>query len=334
MLNKVYFTCVLAGLNFLVAGAGADNLHGDLIDLGPHRAVWVEHRPASPGRPTLLLLNGLNDGTGSWVKFTRAIVKIDPGLGIVRYNPRGVPLSDQVADLRDLKSALHLTGPVFAVGLSYGGALAIEYLARYPDELEAVIAFSPYLAVLPGSEKLVEHFKSTWRTLVPRWIISDDALESGIFRGVLVGCCFASEPLSLNGLTELCEIARRADGVRRWSLLERAKDLPPGKLHLSFSREDPVVTLAQVEPILAALPKGAASSVTVWNNSYHRLVEQRPRLSAAYVYRVMSRHPALGAGRRFVIEPREERAVSGDFTVFLNRESLCADALTKYSAGG
>jgi len=128
------------------------------------------HRPAAPGRVTLLLLHGRGGSEGDLVPLADAV---DPGLGVLAprgpdaqtpagyawflHHAIGVPVEEsldarlaEVGDWLAAAVAAHGTGPVVAVGFSNGGMMAGALLAARPDLVASA-------ALLSGAYPLPEH---------------------------------------------------------------------------------------------------------------------------------------------------------------------------------
>lgn len=141
------------------------------VEIRPGRQLHVEHYPAQNGRPTLFVANGLTFSTTDYRNLTRALKDLDPDLGIVLWDMVGmgetllldppvrqrIPVEGQVADLRDLKKALRLTGQASLAGLSYGGAVALKYSTLHPEDFSHFIAIAPMLERLSDQDMWIRH---------------------------------------------------------------------------------------------------------------------------------------------------------------------------------
>lgn len=120
------------------------------------------HRPAEPGRPTLLLLHGRGGAEGDLVPLADAIA---PGLGVLAprgpdaqqpagfawflHRAIGVPVPESLdARLAQVgawvadAAARYGTGPLVAVGFSNGGMMAGALLAARPDLVSSAALLS------------------------------------------------------------------------------------------------------------------------------------------------------------------------------------------------
>lgn len=137
-----------------------------MVEVRPGHRLYVQHRPAAPGRPTLFMANGLTFSTKDYDGFADAMKQLDPGVGLVLWDMVGmgktllakapanyrIPIEEQVEDLHALKSALGIHGQVALAGLSYGGALTLKHALTYPDDFDAYIPIAPMLERLPSQD--------------------------------------------------------------------------------------------------------------------------------------------------------------------------------------
>lgn len=128
------------------------------------------HRPAAPGRPTLLLLHGRGGAEGDLVPLADAL---DPGLGVLaprgpetqhpggfawfQHLAVGVPVPESldaclasVGDWIAAAAERYATGPLIAVGFSNGGMMAGALLAARPELVSSA-------ALLSGAYPLPPH---------------------------------------------------------------------------------------------------------------------------------------------------------------------------------
>lgn len=102
----------------------------------------------------VVLIPEVGMGLEDWDEVLPGIV---PGRRVLRYDPRGAGLSekihgtlnyrDHVEDLHALLLQLGVTEPVTLVGAAMGGAVALQYAARYPQQVRALVALSPATGV-------------------------------------------------------------------------------------------------------------------------------------------------------------------------------------------
>ncbi len=83
----------------------------------------------------------------------------DPRYSFLRYDPRGVGLSEKIRfpasmdeyvdDLHALLAAQQVTSPVVLIGGAFGGSIALQFAARYPEQVAAVAVTSPSAMLEP-----------------------------------------------------------------------------------------------------------------------------------------------------------------------------------------
>jgi pimeloyl-ACP methyl ester carboxylesterase len=112
-------------------------------------ALEVAYRRAGAGSPLLILPGATDDGRW-WERQLRdlsarntVIVWDAPGCGASSDPPTDWTLADFADCAAALIEALDV-GPVHLLGLSFGGALAIEVVHRYPEKIDSLILVSAY----------------------------------------------------------------------------------------------------------------------------------------------------------------------------------------------
>jgi pimeloyl-ACP methyl ester carboxylesterase len=123
--------------------ATAESLPGQLIDVGDHRLYLS---CTGSGEPTVILEPGLGATSAAWrwiaptvAAHTRVCVYDRAGRG--RSEPSPEPQDgDQIAtDLHSLLDRAGVTGPLVMVGHSLGGLYALDYTARYPQQVAGMV---------------------------------------------------------------------------------------------------------------------------------------------------------------------------------------------------
>ena len=125
------------------------------VDVGPPRATLAVDvvEPKRPPRATIFVLHGIRDRKENlrhWAEHLseagyRAVLVDSRGHG----NSTGDWLTYGVQESRDLSQlvdALHIDGPVGVMGVSYGGATAVEWTAREP-RVRAAVAVAPFASL-------------------------------------------------------------------------------------------------------------------------------------------------------------------------------------------
>jgi pimeloyl-ACP methyl ester carboxylesterase len=121
------------------------------------------------GSPTVVLFNGLGERTPSWAWVQRPLAATTrvcafdrAGEGWSGPAPGRQDGRRLAADLHGLLAAARIPGPYVLAGHSVGGAYALVYAARYPEQvagLALIDSSTPYQFDLPGYPR----FYSAWR---------------------------------------------------------------------------------------------------------------------------------------------------------------------------
>ncbi len=113
----------------------------------------VHHQIGGPADgPRVVLVHGFSTPLFTWDAVFAGLTSA--GFRTMRYDHYGRGLSDRPTDvdydldlyddqLRELIAAAGWTEPVHVIGLSMGGAIAIEYAARRPDRVASLGLFDP-----------------------------------------------------------------------------------------------------------------------------------------------------------------------------------------------
>ncbi len=151
---RLFLTPVLVVLVATAAGGVAQAVHdhqvwrahaapGTTYDVGGHR-LHLDCR--GEGGPTVVLLNGLGEFSGSWA---RVVEEVAGTTRVCAYDRAGQGWSDDVdrpqdglaavADLHALLAAAGEPGPYVLAGHSTGGLYALTYAHEYPDTVAGVV---------------------------------------------------------------------------------------------------------------------------------------------------------------------------------------------------
>jgi pimeloyl-ACP methyl ester carboxylesterase len=148
------------------------------------------------GAPTVLLFNGLGERTPSWAwvqrplaSTTRVCVFDRAGQGWSGAAPGRQDGHELASDLHGLLTAARIPGPYVLAGHSTGGTYALNYAARYPQQVAGVALIdsaTPYQFDLPDYPS----FYSTFRRVMA---LFPSLARAGIARPTL-GTGFATLP--------------------------------------------------------------------------------------------------------------------------------------------
>ncbi|MBX3022697.1 MAG: alpha/beta hydrolase [Bdellovibrionales bacterium] len=339
---------------FLSLGAEArpTPIQNGLLEVRPGHTLYVNYRPATNGKPTLFLLNGLTYSTSDWKAFAGALSEIDPDIGLVLYDMEGmgqtltsrptpftdIPLENQVEDLRALVNRLHIEGPISALGLSYGGAVGLKFASRYPRVFDQMIAMAPFLERLPEQDEMIKRAVISHRLFAPFDPRSNDELYDYYLR-VMVAAYPFTEPVILKHPWRLEGVYRMVKGAKNWLATNVADKLPVGRVHIVGSAADEFVKLNRLENFLRHVPANTLASVMIIEDSFrrpllptqkfHKIPELHPQLAAAWVLQVLERNPDLQKGLTFLTDPNKGEARSGSIVIPLENSYDCATFLRK-----
>lgn len=120
---------------------------GDAVEVDGIRIAYTR---AGRGQPVVLLGGFVGDGLGTWrpqldaLSSSYTVVAWDtPGSGRSADVPETFRLPDYAACLAGVMSALELERPLL-VGLSFGGALALEYCRLHGDQIAGLFLAGAY----------------------------------------------------------------------------------------------------------------------------------------------------------------------------------------------
>lgn len=155
---------VSAGGMFNTVAARGDRAEfpprGELYNVGGHR---LHIDCIGTGEPTVVLFNGLGGTTSMWA---RVVDEVSATTRVCAYDRAGQGWSDDVDspqdgvavadDLHTLLQAAGETGPFVLAGHSAGGAYAMVYADRYPNDVAGMVlldSMSPYqFTAIPSFE--------------------------------------------------------------------------------------------------------------------------------------------------------------------------------------
>ena len=136
--------------------ASAATVGGErFIDVGPPAATLAVEvvEPKRPPRATIFVLHGIRDRKESLRHWAEHLTEAGYRAVLVDSRGHGHSTGDWLTygvqesrDLSQLLDALHLDGPIGVMGVSYGGATAVEWAAREP-RVRAAVAVAPFASL-------------------------------------------------------------------------------------------------------------------------------------------------------------------------------------------
>jgi len=306
------FALILASV--FVSSAQAANLPEQQHSTGwakvaEDRYVYFDYLKPLPGRPVVALINGLTYKTQSWDAFVEGLR--GQGLGILRWDLMGqgqtllryapargpFQVNDQVNDMRRLFVTLGIRQPVHLIGLSYGGAIAAIYGARFPKHTASIISMAPFTEPLEFQDKWIRAQIKLTRLTFPANPATDDQLYDFFLRNIVYTTYPTAEPVVLENPYKLEATFRLVQGIRKFRFVEIVDLLPPGKFHLVIAGRDQYIKPHVLEKNWNSIPVKARASRVIIRESEHKIPEDVPRFSAAVSRLIIMGHPAFSQGR-------------------------------------
>ena len=294
------------------------------VRISADRELYIDYQKAAPGRPTVVLLNGLTYETTSWDSFVRELQ--GDGIGILRYDPMGmgqtllkygtpkaaIHYRDQVVDLAKLMDALHLAQPVHILGLSYGGALAIEFGHEFPDRVASLIIMAPFVAPIAQQDKLIQMQIQQTRLMNPWNTASNDELYDYFLYWNIVSTYPMAEPSSVSNPYKLESIFRMVQGIRKFLAADVAKFQPNVGVNLMIARQDQYIENSVHDAYWNLLAPGTQTSRLYIQGSEHKIPEAVPHFSAQWVRRILDGDKTICCGRTFTGDASTGVVISSD----------------------
>lgn len=317
---------------FTMAPAFAVTAKEGFVDIGNKERLWASYKPATRGAPTIVLLHGLTYTMKPWNLFSDALEKLNPDLGILRYDMKGmgktlldgpVPVNyeityqDQVRLLRALLKTLKIEKPTL-VGLSYGGAIALSYAATYPGSFDKLILMAPFTEPLEGQDRWIRMQIAATRLAFPLNPATDEELYDFFLRQFIYTTFPAAEPVVLANPYILESIFRMVKSVRLFKASEIVNRLPPASVHLVVANQDQYLTGGVLDRFWNNLPASTRASRINIAFTEHKIPEAIPSYSAAWVHEILTNSKVSG-GKVFEGNSWTYKAKSGDYEINLYR---------------
>lgn len=296
--------------------AEAKSFEKGFVRIRPDQRLYVEYREARAGRPTLVLLNGLTWKTLDWQPFVRELDRLDPDVGLILYDPEGmgrtlldkapitfdITIENQVRDLHDLLRVLRV-GPVTAVGLSYGGGLAIAAADAHPEDFDQVIAMAPFLHRLSDQDEYIRGMIKQHRAVHPLDPRTDRELYFEYLRVLIYTTYYIPEPSMLENPFKNEAVYRMVKGIIDWQAVDHIHRLGSRRFHLMGAKEDLYVKDLELQGLWQNVPEKSRASYVRLKNTTHKIPSVQPEFSACWVKRILDRDPQLFSGLIFEADP-------------------------------
>jgi pimeloyl-ACP methyl ester carboxylesterase len=340
MRSIVLALCLLCPL---FANARAGSFEKGFVEIRPGEKLYVEQRKAQPGKSTIFCLNGLTWSTRDWDALVQALDKIEPGFGFVLYDMKGmgrtlvsaggvkatITLEEQTRDLEDLQKILNVRGPTAAVGLSYGGGLALMNYAKNPNAFDKVIAISPFIARITDQDTIIRNSILWTRMTFPMNPASDDELYDYFLRQLIFSTYPIVEPVVLENQYKLEAVFRMVQGARKFVAKQLSPQMRRGRLHVVGSIDDPYVKDEELRDFWRSL-EGRGESYLRLTDTGHKSITERPELIAGWLKEILNNNPELSKGQEFVGDAvKGEARGEGGVTIPLRKAGFCESILRK-----
>lgn len=281
------------------------------VKVRPDRELYVDYIRAQPGRPMVVLLNGLTYSTAQFDAYARALAK--RGLGVLRFDFDGMgrtllryapsvsvyPYEQQIRDLKTLLTVMGFQPPYNIVGLSYGGGIGLGYAATFPRDIRNLLLIAPYTEPLQGQDSWIRSQIWATRQMVPMNPASDDELYDFFLHQIIYSTYPQSEPIVLENPFKLEGIYNLVRGIRKINANTFADRLPPGSVHLMVAVSDQYIPGVVLDNFWAKVnPAARMSRIRVYQTE-HKMPEAIPDFTALWTWQVVKGEPALRQGRDF-----------------------------------
>ncbi len=315
------FSCCVTSLSFAS--------YEGFIEANNGTTLYVNYVSAQPGQPTVVLINGLTYSSRQWDAFAQALV--EKGVGVLRYDLQGqgqtllrsgpildvLPLQLQVEDSFALLEALQIEKPYNLLGLSYGGAVAMQMAAQNPQDVAKVILQAPFIAPLESQDQWIKSQIWYTRKAFPYNTMTDDELYDYFLRQVVYSLYPSAEPIVLENPYKLEAVYRMVQGARKFLASEIVHALPRGSVHLMVALEDQYMPPEKYEELWSQIPQEAKASRILISQTEHKMPEAIPNFSAAWVYEILSENKLLTHGASFNGSPSEGKAEGDSGVIYL-----------------
>ena len=298
-----------------------DRFQGFVEVLG-HK-LYVDYEKPKPGRPVVVLLNGLTYRTALWDTFVDTLR--GDGLGILRYDPIGmgqtlfeygpitskIELMDQVEDLRSLLYKLGIEKP-HLVGLSYGGGVAFAFAGEYPEKVGSIITMAQLVAPVESHEAFIRTQVSWTRIMFPFNPSTDEQLYNHFLKQLAYAVYPHTDPIVLEHPYKLEATYRLAEGVKDFYAVSVVNKLPICSVHMMIARKDKYLPNSVHDNLWSALPANVRASRLYIRDSEHKIPESAPILSASWVKAIVNKVDGLFDGKSYEATPATGQIIALD----------------------
>lgn len=195
--------------------AGSDTVRtskGPLLGSGSVRLVYGSWQPDGASHAVVVLVHGIGEHMGRYAHVCAALV--ERGYAVLALDHRGHGASegrrgsiryfdDFVDDLHlvvQRAAELHAGLPIFMLGHSLGGLIAVRYTLRHGDQLAGLVLSGPALHVGDDAPALLRKLSRVLAALAPNLPIVPVAKGTGLLsRDPAIDQAFRDDPLCYRG---------------------------------------------------------------------------------------------------------------------------------------
>jgi pimeloyl-ACP methyl ester carboxylesterase len=257
---------------------------GKLVDVGGHK---MHINCQGEGSPTVVFESGAGSTSLSWslvqpevAKFTRTCAYDRAGLGWSEPGPRPRTIMRAAQELHAVLESAGVKPPYLLVAHSLGGAIAMDFASRHPDDVAGFVFVDAAYKEL--YEEYVERFPNWWgRIQRSKWFLRAARASAYVALPRLARINMGNSKLSTHDLAAANALGRRpsffrtvADEIRGLELSrESARSAPPldrPVVVLSHSDADALFKEAEADRLWQELQGELANR---FESATHRLVE-------------------------------------------------------------
>jgi len=243
---------------------------------------------------------------------------------------RETPAEDQADTIEELLTKLGVAGPVHVVGLSYGGGVALQFAANYPERISSVSLLAPYVKPLAAQDELIRLLISHYHRMFPMAVINEDELYDYFLRILVISSYHFSEPTILKwGAWQPFAASELIRGIRKLDAEGLAERLPKESLHLVIAGMDPYIPETTLMEFWNSVPKSARGSLLKIVGVEHKINESVGPFIAGWTNAIVLGNPMIRYGREFIGHPVKGEAKSreGGALVNLPATPICENLL-------
>jgi acylglycerol lipase len=251
---------------------------GTLTGVGGVELYWQRWAPAGR-RATVVLAHGASEHSGRYAWTAERLA--DRGYVTYALDHRGHGRSkgprayvdrmdNVVADLDQLVD-MAAGGPLFLLGHSMGGCVALAYAARHQEKLDGLVLSAP-LAALEAASPATRMVGRALSVLAPRLgVFAIDS--SGVSRDPEVVRDYDADPLNYHGKLPARTVAELSNTVASFPEAVAKFTLPVLVMHGTADRIVPPVATAMIEE------RAGSDDLTVirYDGLYHELLNEPER---------------------------------------------------------